>query len=51
MATFSTLGIISTHGSSAHKLSTHELRAAEVSAKNQQQNKGSNQGRSESLPR
>ena len=51
MATFSTLGVIPTHGSSAHKLSTHELRAAEVSAKNQQQNKGANQGRSESLPR
>ena len=51
MATFGTLGVIPTHGSGADKLSTNELRAGEVSAKNQQQNKGVNQGRSESLPR
>ena len=51
MATFGTLGVIPTHGSGAHKLSTHEFRAGEVSAKNQQKNNGANQGRSESLPR
>ena len=50
MTTFSIFGVIPAHGSSAHELSNHELRAAEVSAKNQQQNKGANQERSESLP-
>ena len=50
MTTFSTLGVIPTYGSGAYKLSTPELSAGEVSAKNQQQNKSANQGRSESLP-